>query len=41
VECGFLSNPKDEQLLQSAAFHKRLAGVIAAGITDFFAGISA
>lgn len=41
VECGFLSSQKDEELLQSAAFRKRLAGVIAAGITDFFAGISA
>ena len=41
LECGFLSSEKDEALLTSAAFRKRLAGVIAAGITDFFAGISA
>ena len=41
VECGFLSNEKDEALLTDKAFQKKLAGVLAAGIVDFFAGISA
>lgn len=32
VECGFLSNPKEEALLQSAEYQKKLAAVLAAGL---------
>lgn len=32
VECGFLSNPREEGLLQSEAYQKKLAAVLAAGI---------
>ena len=32
VECGFLSNPKEEALLQSAEYQKMLAAVLAAGL---------
>ena len=34
VECGFLSNPKEEALLQSAEYQKKLAAVLAAGLMD-------
>ena len=33
VECGFLSNPREEALLQTAAYQKKLAAVIVAGLT--------
>lgn len=33
VECGFLSNPKEEQLLQNMDYQKKLAAVIAAGVS--------
>lgn len=32
VECGFLSNPKEEALLQNAEYQKKLAAVLAAGL---------
>ena len=35
VECGFLSNPKDEQLLQDAAHQKALAAAIADGVMAY------
>ena len=34
VECGFLSNPKEEALLQSAEYQKKVAAVLAAGLMD-------
>lgn len=34
VECGFLSNPQEEQLLQDPAYQKKLAAVIAAGLSE-------
>ena len=33
VECGFLSNPGEEALLQTEAYQKKLAAVLAAGLT--------
>ena len=33
VECGFLSNPREEALLQTEAYQKKLAAVLAAGLT--------
>ena len=36
VECGFLSNEKDEALLNTAAWRKRLAQAIAGGILAYF-----
>lgn len=33
VECGFLSNPREEALLQSADYQKKLAAVLAAGLS--------
>lgn len=35
VECGFLSNPEEAQLLQTNAYQKKLAQGIMAGITEF------
>lgn len=32
VECGFLSNPEEEALLQTAAYQKKLAAVVCAGL---------
>ena len=37
VECGFLSNDKDEALLNTAAWRKRLAQSIASGALAYFA----
>ena len=36
VECGFLSNPYDEQLLTSAEYRARIAEAIAQGIREYF-----
>ncbi len=36
VECGFLSNEKDEALLRSSAFQRELAEKITAGVLGFF-----
>ena len=35
VECGFLSNPADEQLLMSEDYKALLASAIARGVLDF------
>ena len=32
IECGFLSNAEETQLLKQAAYQKKMAAVIAAGI---------
>ena len=36
VECGFLSNPEEEQQLQNAEYQEKLAWGIYAGILDYF-----
>ena len=36
VECGFLSNPTEEQLLNEEAYQTKLAWAIYLGITDYF-----
>ncbi len=38
IECGFLSNPTDEQLLQDPLHQRKLAEGIVAGIAAYFAG---
>lgn len=35
VECGFLSSPKDEALLLSGAWQKKLVRAVAFGVVDF------
>lgn len=41
VECGFLSNERDEALLNTAAWRKQLAQAIARGTLAYFADLSA
>lgn len=41
VECGFLSNARDEALLMSEVWQKKLAETLASGILDYFADSSA
>lgn len=36
VECGFLSNPKENRLLNSEEYQKKMAWAIFAGIIDYF-----
>ncbi|AKL97015.1 germination-specific N-acetylmuramoyl-L-alanine amidase CwlD [Clostridium aceticum] len=36
VECGFLSNPKEEQLLQKSSYQKKIAWSIFVGIQRYF-----
>lgn len=36
VECGFLSNPQEESLLQDAAYQGRLARVLCEGIVAYY-----
>ena len=36
VECGFLSNPEEEQQLQTDEYQDRLAWGIYTGIIDYF-----
>ena len=36
VECGFLSNPEEEQLLQTDEYQNKLAWGIYTGIMDYF-----
>ena len=36
VECGFLSNPEEEQQLQNAEYQEKLAWGIYTGILDYF-----
>jgi len=31
VECGFLSNPREEELLRSEGYQLKLAGILFAG----------
>ena len=38
VECGFLSHPEEEALLQQEAYQRRLAEAVARGVTAFLAG---
>lgn len=38
IECGFLSNPKDEQLLQDEAHQKAIAQAVAEGVMAYAAG---
>lgn len=35
IECGFLSNPEEAEMLQSSQYQKKLAEGIFAGITEF------
>ena len=37
VECGFLSNAKDEELLCDKVWKRKLVSAIAGGVTAFFA----
>lgn len=39
VECGFLSNPGEEGMLQSKAYQEKLARSITDGIVDYFAAL--
>jgi N-acetylmuramoyl-L-alanine amidase len=41
VECGFLSNPSDEELLCSEGWQQKLAESIAAGVVEYLAGNAA
>lgn len=41
VECGFLSNARDEALLVDEVWQKKLAETLASGILDYFADSSA
>lgn len=41
VECGFLSNALDEELLQSEQWQEKLAGSIASGVVSYLAGNAA
>lgn len=38
VECGFLSNPEEEQLLKTEEYQKKLSAVIVCGIEQFLTG---
>ncbi len=35
IECGFLSNPQEEQLLKSGDYQQKMANAIAEGIENF------
>ncbi len=39
VECGFLSNPEEEQELQTEEYQEKLAWGIYTGINNYFAEI--
>ena len=36
IECGFLSNPEEEKLLQTDEYQEKLAWGIYNGISDYF-----
>jgi N-acetylmuramoyl-L-alanine amidase len=36
VECGFISNPREEKLLLDKAYQKRLGKAVAQGISTYF-----
>ena len=38
VECGFLSNPKEEAMLRSADYQKKMCCVIASSLAEFLPG---
>ena len=38
VECGFLSNPAEEQRLNDTAYHKKLAASIVTGYLRYESG---
>jgi N-acetylmuramoyl-L-alanine amidase len=38
VECGFLSNPEEEKLLQDEAYQRAIAMAIAQGVMAFLEG---
>ena len=38
VECGFLSNPKEEKLLKTDEYQEKIAWAIYSGIISYFAG---
>lgn len=40
VECGFISNPQEEQLLNDPEYRKKVAWAIYLGIVDYFNGDS-
>ena len=40
VEVGFISNPREEQLLQQEEYQKRLAWAIYAGIVKYYAAVT-
>lgn len=37
VECGFLSNPEEEQLLMDAAYQQRMAQAVVQGVCQYYA----
>ena len=36
IETGFISNPKEERLLRSSSYQKKLAGAILSGVDSYF-----
>lgn len=36
IECGFISNPREEKLLKTAEYQKKLAKIIAEGILEYY-----
>ena len=40
IECGFLSNSKEEQLLQDSEYQSKVAMAIYLGITEYFQAIA-
>ncbi len=40
VECGFLSNPKDEELLQTKAWQRKIAESLASGLVSYLSELS-
>ena len=41
VECGFLSNPKDEELLRTQSWQRRLAEKISIGVMAYLSDVTA
>ncbi len=41
VECGFLSNPRDEILLQSSGWQRELTEALTAGVVEYFSEMTA
>ena len=38
VECGFLSNPQERQLLNTKAYRAKIAGILYSAIVEYFKG---